>query len=97
MTYKLDVSGQISLTAENILKDYGDYYLIFRNCLGVKYFIHNTINTFSLNNELPFYFSTSSYNSTDSIMYFSLKLNKKQYLYIESMCTLYFYSKTKKK
>ena len=43
MTDKLGVSGQISLTDKNILKDYGDYYLIFRNCLGIKFYIHNTI------------------------------------------------------
>ena len=33
MTYKLSNYGQITLNNENILNDYGDYYLIFRNCL----------------------------------------------------------------
>ena len=96
ITYKLGNASQITLNKEMIFKDYGDYYFIFRNSLGIKFFIHNTINKFPLN-ESPFYYSNSSDLATDSIMYFSLKLNQKKKVFINTRCTLYFYSKTEKK
>ena len=93
--YKLKTSGELTLNSDNILEDYGEYYFIFRNCLGIKFYIHNTINIFSLDDKTKNYLSNSDYKATESIMYFSLKLLEDKYIYIGTSCDLYFYSKTK--
>ena len=97
VTNNLGSSGELTLSVNNILKEYGDYYIIFRNCLGVKFYIHNTINIFTLNDNTPHYLSYSSNNATDSILYLSLNLTKEKYIYLQSYCYLYFYSKNEKK
>ena len=95
ITYKLVGTNQITLSEQNTTKEYGDYYFIFRNALGIKFYIHNTINIFSLN-EIPYYISYSNDRATDSIIYFSLKLNKPKYIMMNIFNYLYLYSKTKK-
>ena len=90
--YKMDDAEVITLNS-TIIKDYGDYYFIFRNCLGVKFYIHNTINIFPLNSGIENYQTTSLNNASADFISFSLNLEKDKYIYIKNACKFYFYSK----
>ena len=95
-TYQMDNGNTITLNS-TIIKDFGNYFFIFRNCLGVKFYIHNTINTFSLNGEIKNYQAISFNNASEAFISFSLNLDKDRYIYIKNACLFYIYSKRLKK
>ena len=94
-TYSLKSASTIALTNQTIIKDYGDYYFIFRNCLGIKFYIHNTANVFLLNNEISNYYTDSI--PLIPIIYFSLNLTEEKYIFFGSPCTFIFIQKNQKK
>ena len=60
----------------------GRYYFIFRNNVGVTFYLHNTIRFFPLN-KINNYISETSHLISNGLIYFTMNLEEDRYVYID--------------
>ena len=76
----------------------GRYYFIFRNCTGVSFYVHNTMNFFPLN-KINNYISETDHriSNGDGMLYFTMSLDEDRYVFFEhNTGDMYLYNITQK-
>ena len=92
--FKYRYTESIPLIKGQHLKSYGKYYFIFRDCIGVTFYLHNTMHFFPLN-KINNYISDTNHliSNSDNLFYFTMELEEDKYIYMEwNVANLYLYS-----
>ena len=82
--FKYSYSETVQLIKGEHVTSSGRYYFIFRNDVGVQFYLHNIIHFFPLNKINNFLFENehriSNYNG---ILYFTMNLEEDKYIYVD--------------
>ena len=92
--FKYRYTHTIPLTKKEQVTSNGIYYLIFKNCTDVTFYLHNTISFFPLN-KINNYISETDHkiSNGDGMLYFTMDINEDKYIYLEwNTGELYLYS-----
>ena len=93
-TFKYRYTETISLIKRKHIKSNGKYYFIFRDCIGVTFYLYNTMHFFPLN-KINNYISETNYliSNGKGLLYFTLELKEDKYIYIDwNKAYIYLYS-----
>ena len=97
-TFKYRYTETIPLIKGQHVTSRGKYYFIFRDCVGVTFYVHNTIRFFPLN-KINNYISETSHMVSNGInyglLYFTMNLEEDRYIFLKfSSGNLYLYNIT---
>ena len=97
--FKYRYTHTIPLIKKEQVTAKGKYYLIFKNCSDVTFYLHNTISFFPLN-KINNYISETDHkiSNGDGMIYFTMDIKEDKYIYLEwNTGQVYLYSISDKK
>ena len=97
--FKYRYTHTIPLIKKEQVTANGKYYLIFKNCSDVTFYLHNTISFFPLN-KINNYISETDHkiSNGDGMIYFTMDIKEDKYIYLEwNTGQVYLYSISDKK
>ena len=92
--FKYRYTHTIPLIKKEQVVSNGKYYLIFKNCSDVTFYLHNTISFFPLD-KINNYISETDHkiSNGDGMIYFTMDIKEDKYIYLEwNTGQLYLYS-----